>query len=73
MEADDRVEHDDGEDSDGVHHFAQHAGDDARDNENPDNEALELAQENLERADTFAFFQLVRAVGREALRCFLRR
>ena len=70
VEADDGVEDDDGEDGDGIHHFAQHAGDDAGHDENPDDEALELAEENLQRADALAFFQLVRAVGREALCCF---
>ena len=34
-----------------VHHFAEHAGDDAGGDENPDDEALELAEEDLERAD----------------------
>ena len=73
VEADDGVEDDDGEDGDGVHHFAQHAGDDTGRDENPDDEALELAEENLQRADALAFLQLVRAIGREALRRFLRR
>ena len=73
IEADDGVEDDDGEDGDGVHHFAQHAGDDAGGDENPDDEALELAEENPQRADALAFLQFVRAVSREALRRFLRR
>ena len=73
VEADDGVEDDDGEDGDGVHHFAQHAGDDTGRDENPDDEALELAEENLQRADALAFLQFVRAVSREALCCFLRR
>ena len=48
VEADDGVEDDDGEDGDGIHHFAQHAGDDTGRDENPDDEALELAEENLQ-------------------------
>ena len=73
VEADDRVEDDNGEDGDAVHHFTEEAGDDTGGDENPDDEALELAEENLERADGFAFLQFVRAVDREPLRRFLRR
>ena len=73
VEADDRVEDDDGEDGDAVHHFTEEAGDDTGGDENPDDEALELAEEHLQRADGLAFLQLVRAVGREPLRRFLRR
>jgi len=39
----------------------------------PDDQALELGEENLERADGLAFLQFVQAVGREPLRCFVRR
>ena len=46
------------------------AGDDTGRDENPDDEALELAEENLQRADALAFLQFVRAVSREALCCF---
>lgn len=64
VEANDGVEDDDGEDSDGFHPFAQQAGDDTGGDENPDDKTLELAANNLERADGLAFFQLVRAASR---------
>ena len=73
VEADDGVEDDDGEDGNSVHHFAQHAGNDTGRDENPDDEAFELAEEYLQRADARGFLQLVRAVGREASCCFRRR
>ena len=38
-----------------------------RRDENPDDKTLELAEENLERADALAFLQFVRAVCCEAL------
>ena len=52
--------------------FAQDAGDDAGTDENPYDEALELAEKDLERADALAFLQFVRAVGSKALHGFLR-
>jgi len=61
------------EDGDAVHYFTEETGDDTGGDENPDDEALELAEENLQRTDTLAFLQLVRAVDREPLRRFLRR
>lgn len=57
----------------GVPRVAQHAGDDPVRDENPDEEALELAEENLARADALAFFELIPTVGRELLRRFLSR
>lgn len=59
-------EDDDRKDDDRVHGVAQGAGDDTSRDENPEEEAFELAQENLQRADARAFGQLVWAVGREA-------
>ena len=59
VEPDNGVEDDDGEDGDGVHPFAQQAGDDTGGDENPDDQALELAEKNLEQADAFAFLQPV--------------
>lgn len=53
--------------------FAEQAGDNTGRDENPDQEALELAEHNPKRADGFAFLQFVRAAGRKALRRFLRR
>jgi hypothetical protein len=51
VEANDRVEDDNGQDGDAVQHFTEEAGDDTGGDENPDDEALELAEEHLERAD----------------------
>jgi len=66
VKADDGVEDDDREDGDRVDGVAQDAGDDTSRDQNPDEEALELAQENRQRANVCALRQLVWAVGREA-------
>ena len=73
IEADDGVQDNYGENGDGVHNFAHHAGKHAGSDENPDDEIFELIKKNLQRADGLAFFQLVRAVGREARRRLRRR
>ena len=65
--ADDRVEDDDGEDGEGIHQLTEQPGDGGRGNQNPDDQALELAQEELKWRDLPAFFQGVGAIGREPL------
>jgi len=55
VEADDRVEDDNREDGDGIDRFAQQAGDYSRGDEDPDDEALELPEEDRQRADAMAF------------------
>ncbi len=50
IETDDSIENDDVQDGDGVQQFAQHPGDDTGRDENPDDKALELTKENLQRA-----------------------
>jgi hypothetical protein len=51
----------------GVHRFTEHAGDDTRHDENPDDQAFELTKKNLEGTDAFAFGDFVRAARRKLL------
>ena len=51
-----------------AYHAREYSGGD----KNPDDETLELAEEDPERADTLGFPQLVWTIGFEALLCILR-
>ncbi len=73
VKADHSVQDNNGKDGDGIHRFAQHPGDNPGHNQNPDNETLELPDENLYRADVLALLQFIRAIRREALGGCLRR
>ncbi len=60
------VDDDDGDDGQGVDPFLQEAGDDRRGDEDPDDEVLELAEEDGPRADAFFLLELVGAVFLQA-------
>ena len=73
IESDGGVEHDNRENREGIHVFAQCPRDDPGSNEKPDDEALELAEEDLPGTDPRSLHQLVGAVGRQTPGRFLRR
>ena len=73
VETDYGVQDDDGENRNRIDRFAQNTGDDPGHDQNPDDKTLELRDENLQRTDRFALFQLVRPIRRETTGSFLRR
>ena len=73
IKSDDRIEHNDGENSDGIHDFAQGAAENPRRDENPNDQALELPEEDGQRADGLGLLEFIWAALRQTARGFFRR
>jgi hypothetical protein len=73
IESDGGIEDDDGKDRDGVDDVAKDAGDNTGGDQNPNDQALELAKKHSTQTDAFALLQLVSAIECEAFRRFVRR
>jgi hypothetical protein len=69
----DGIEDKNGEDGIGIHEVAQHGGERTGSDENPNNEALELAEKDPQWTDALALFEFVRSVDLEAFRRIVRR
>ena len=67
VETDDGIQNNNGDDGGGIYQIAQQGGECTGSDQNPDNEALELAEKDTQRTDALALFELVRPVNTEAL------